>query len=346
MALIDLRSDTVTLPTPGMKEAMFAAELGDDVFGEDPTVNALQSRVAAMFGKEAGLFCPSGTMANQVALSVHCRPGDEVICSNFSHIFLYESGGIARNAGASAKMVTGDQGRLSAEDVKSCINPDAPYFAVTRLVSLEDTVNQGGGCTYDLKDIKAIREVCDEHGIKLHLDGARVMNSLAATGYDRLEYASNFDSMSICFSKGLGCPVGSMLLGTEEFIKNALRVRKSFGGGMRQAGYLAAAVNYALDHHVDRLVDDHNRAKKIEEALKNSNLAKSVLPVTTNIVVFSTNGDPAVELEKLKDKGILAVPFGGDQLRMVTHLDFDDNQLEVVEKVIGDWELRWTSLRC
>jgi threonine aldolase len=320
-----------------MINAMFSAKTGDDVFGEDPTVNALQDRVATMFGQEAGLFCPSGTMTNQVAIRVHCQPGDEVICSSLSHVYLYEGGGMARNSGASAKMVVGDRGRISSADVIANINPDDAHFPISKLVSIEDTMNKGGGCTYELEEIEALQLVCKDNQLGFHLDGARALNALVATGYDTTSYGRNFDSISICFSKGLGCPIGSLLLGSEEFIKKAHRVRKSFGGGMRQAGILAAAADFALDHHVDRLVDDHNRAKALASALDQSDLAQSVLPVTTNIVVFSTRSDASQELGKLKEKGILAVPFGAGQLRFVTHLDFNDEHLDTMCQVIKNW---------
>lgn len=336
--MIDLRSDTVTRPVKGMLDAMFAAPVGDDVFGEDPTVNLFQEKVAAHLGHEAGLFCPSGTMANQIAIRVHCRPGDEVICSDMSHIYLYEGGGVARNAGASVKFVSTDFGRLSAKSVESGINPDDAHFPVTRLVSLEDTMNKGGGCTYDLNEIVAIRALCDEKKLGLHLDGARVMNALVATGNDPVNYGKNFDSISICFSKGLGCPVGSVLVGSRDFIQQAHRVRKSFGGGMRQAGILAAAGLYALEHHVGRLAEDHGRAAAIAEALSDSTLASEVLPVSTNIVVIKTNESPAEVLRTLEEKHIRAVPFGSEYIRMVTHHDFSDADLQQVCDVLRNWD--------
>ena len=337
--MIDLRSDTVTKPTLEMKEAMFSAEVGDDVFGEDLAINALQERVATHFGHEAGIFCPSGTMTNQVAIRVHTQPGDEVICADVAHVYLYEGGGIARNSMASVRLLKGDRGRLSVSEVESAIQPDDSHLSRTSLVCLEDTVNKGGGCYYDIESIRAIRKLCDERGLKLHLDGARVFNALAESGYDATEYGSLFHSISICFSKGLGCPVGSVLVGDKQFIRESHRVRKGFGGGMRQAGYLAQACDYALDNNIDRLKEDHTRARKLGEIMSKHPDVLSVTPVETNIVIFElqdglTSDDYA---QKMKEAGILAVPFGSTQIRLVTHLDFDDTSLKAfalaIEKV-------------
>ena len=337
--MIDLRSDTVTKPSPGMREAMFNAEVGDDVFGEDPSINALQSKMADLFGFEAALFCSSGTMCNQVAIKSHCRPGDEIIASNLSHIFLYEGGGTASNSGVSMKMLEGNRGRLSAQMAKSLINPDDAHFPDTKMICLEDTMNKGGGACYDLSEIIEIRELCNQEGLLLHLDGARLFNALVAKGHNYKDYASNFDSISICLSKGLGCPVGSVLLGSKEFIKRSHRVRKSFGGGMRQAGILAAAGIYAIDHQIERLSHDHRRAKLIEKELDQLSFVDQVLPVETNIIVFKleekTNSEKIVE--EFKNKGVHIVPFGPDKARIVTHHDFDDNQMNELIGILRSW---------
>ncbi|MFT4678932.1 MAG: threonine aldolase [Flavobacteriales bacterium] len=327
--MIDLRSDTVTKPTPEMLKAMWSADVGDDVFQEDKEILLLQEEVATHFGHEAGLFCPSGTMTNQVAIRVHTRPGDEVICADVAHVYLYEGGGIARNAGASVRLISGDRGRLNENDVRNAIQGDDDHLAVSRMVCLEDTVNKGGGCYYDLNEIKKIQSVCKENGLVLHLDGARVFNALVETGYDAQAFGKCFDSISICFSKGLGAPVGSVLVGSKAFIKEARRVRKSMGGGMRQAGYLAAACRYALVNNVDRLKEDHKRAREIGKHLENSKYVKTVVPVETNIVIIElADGLSATTYEDMAAKlGVLCVPFGPDKIRFVTHLDFDDVQL-------------------
>src|SRR5687767_3330880 len=255
--IIDFRSDTVTKPTPGMKEAMMNAQVGDDVFGEDFSINQLESIAAGMFGMEAGLFCPSGTMTNQIAIKCHTQPGDEVICDESSHVYQYEGGGIAFNSGASVKLLPGDRGRISSEQVLHSINPDDNHKANTSLVCLENTSNRGGGSCYDLKEVQQIHNICKENNLKLHLDGARIFNALAATRESPKQYGELFDSISICLSKSLGCPVGSVLLGKKELIKKGRRVRKVMGGGMRQGGFLAAAGIYALENHLERLAEDH-----------------------------------------------------------------------------------------
>ena len=260
---IELRSDTFTLPTPGMREAMFQAPLGVDVFGEDPTVNALEEKVAKMFGKEAALFCVSGTQSNQIAISVHVSKGQEVICDELSHIYLYEGGGIMANAGASVKLLKGDLGRLTVSQIAASISPDDIHACESRLISLENTVNKGGGSVYSSDDLQAISDFCRQTQIPLHLDGARIFNAMAVTGQTPLQFGSWFDTISICLSKGLGAPIGSVLIGSKDFIKKARRVRKRLGGGWRQAGLLAAAGIYALDHQVERLKEDHLRAAAI-----------------------------------------------------------------------------------
>ncbi len=327
--MIDLRSDTITKPTPEMLEAMMLAEVGDDVFGDDPTVNALQEKIAKLFGMEDALYCPSGTMTNQIAMRVHTRPQDEVICHKYSHVYLYEGGGMMYNSMLSPKLLEGERGMITAAQITESINPDDIHFPNSRLVVLENTMNKGGGAIYDINEIRRIRKVCDENQLKLHLDGARFFNAITKTGENSAEYGKLFDSISICFSKGLGAPVGSVLLGTNDKIKEARRVRKVFGGGMRQAGYLAAACIYALDHNVNRLADDHIRAKKIGEELKQLPFIEDVYPVETNIVIGKLTQDKSEKwlLEQLEKQGILAVGFGKGLVRFVTHLDFKDEDL-------------------
>lgn len=330
-AIADLRSDTVTQPGAAMREAMLQAPLGDDVFGEDPTVQWLETYAAQLFGKEAGLFCPSGTMTNQIAIRVHTRPGDELICDTNSHIYNYEGGGISANSGVQAKLVSGDQGRLTAGLIEPLINADLDWLTRTTLVSLENTVNRAGGSYYRLDAIRDIRELCTRRGLALHLDGARVFNALVETGDTPASLGAHFDSISVCLSKGLGAPVGSLLLGDADFVRRARRVRKLFGGGMRQAGILAAAGLYALQNNIQRLKDDHARARQIADLLPQLPYVESVLPVHTNIVIFNLDaglisGD-AFE-KKLAEQGVRVSAFGKQTVRMVTHLDFTDAMLE------------------
>lgn len=334
--IIDLRSDTVTRPTFGMLQAMMGAEVGDDVLGEDPTVIALEEKAAAMFGMEAGLFCPSGTMTNQIAIKIHTQPGTEVICDKRSHIYNYEGGGIAFNSGASVRLLDGPRGIITPQMVEENINnPDDIHFPPTALVSLENTVNKGGGSIYRLEQIAVVSKVCKRHNLRLHLDGARVFNALVETGEDAREYGKYFDTVSICMSKGLGIPVGSVLVGRREHIKQGRRIRKVLGGGMRQAGYLAAAGLYALEHHIERLKEDHARARKIGEVLQQMPYVASVEPVDTNIVLFSLKGIERPQfLDKLAAEGIKAISFGADSIRMVTHLDFTDEMLEHLLQVL------------
>ncbi len=328
--IIDLRSDTVTKPGKAMLEAMMNAEVGDDVFKEDPTVIKLEERLAAMFGHEAGLFCPSGTMTNQIAINVHTRPGDEVLCDVNSHIYHYEGGGLARNSGVQAKLIQGDRGRITVQQIKENVNGDQDWLTRSSLVSLENTVNKAGGSYYALSEIKAISDYCKTTSMKLHLDGARIFNALVETGETPKQYGELFDSISICLSKGLGTPAGSVLTGTREFIKQARKVRKVFGGGMRQAGYLAAAGLYALDHHITRLKEDHARAKELGKALQELNYVQAVLPVDTNIVIFDLKDGMNAEqfIEKAASKQIKVAAFGKQTIRMVTHLDFTDEMLD------------------
>lgn len=331
---IDLRSDTVTRPTPDMKEAMWSAPVGDDVLGDDPTVNALEEKAARLFGTEAALFCTSGTLTNQLAIRVHTQPGSDVICDKLSHIYLYEGGGIMLNSFSSVKLLDGDRGRISAAQVADAISPDDIHATVTRLVSLENTMNKGGGCYYAMSEMEAIRQVCDEHKVPLHLDGARLFNALVETGETPAQYGTLFDSLSVCLSKGLGCPVGSLLLGNADFIRQARRFRKVMGGGWRQAGFLAAAGIYALDHHVDRLTEDHTRARAIGGLLRHMPEVEDIYPIDTNIVIFRLPDTILAShyVRRLDMLRIRAVAFGKHLVRLVTHLDFTDDQLTELEK--------------
>lgn len=338
--MIDLRSDTVTRPVKGMLEAMMTAKVGDDVFGDDPTVIRLENMVAAMFCKEAALFCPSGTMTNQIAIKVHTRPGDEIICDQSSHVYRYEGAGIGFNSGCSVRLLEGDRGRITAAQVEANINPDDPHFPVTKLVVAENTANRGGGSCYDHEDLKKISLACRKHGLAFHLDGARLFNALVKTGNTTEETGILFDSVSICLSKGLGAPIGSVLAGSRDFIKQARRVRKVFGGGMRQTGFLAAAGIYALENHVERLSEDHARASAIGEMLSKLPFVKEVMPVETNIIVFRLidHINDSDFLDTLKNKGVLAVGFGPQTIRMVTHLDFTDGMMERLERILVGME--------
>jgi threonine aldolase len=334
--IIDLRSDTVTKPTKPMLEAMFEAEVGDDVFNEEPTVNALEQKAAALFGMEAALFCPSGTMTNQIAINVHTRPGDEVICDVTSHIYNYEGGGIASNSGVQAQLIHGEEGRISAQQVLENIKPTYDWMARTTLVSIENTGNKAGGSYYSLAQMKELAEVCKQQQLNYHLDGARIFNAIVENDYSSTDLGKLFHSVSVCLSKGLGAPVGSVLLGNKEFIRKARRVRKVFGGGMRQAGYLAAAGIYALDHHVARLKEDHQRAKKLESIISKLDYVDNVIPVYTNIVIFNLNKKipPQTYIEKLAAHGIKASGFGKQAIRFVTHLDFTDEMLGKTEDIL------------
>ncbi len=327
--MIDFRSDTVTKPTPGMLAFMQSAPIGDDVFGEDPSINSLERITAAKFGMEAGLFCPSGTMTNQLAIKTHTQAGDEVICDELSHIYQYEGGGIAFNAGCSVKLLHGDRGRVTAEQVLAGINAEDVHKPISRLVSLENTSNRGGGACYHFDDFKAIKKVTDTHNLALHLDGARIFNAIVRNNEAAIEYGNIFDSISICLSKGLGAPVGSVLLGSVPFIKKARRWRKVFGGGMRQAGFLAAAGIYAMDHHIDRLAEDHKHAHILSEALAQKEFVTSILDVETNIVIATINGKytAASFVAALKEKGILAIAMTPTQVRFVFHLDISESDL-------------------
>jgi len=340
-APIDFRSDTLTRPTPGMREAMMSADLGDDVYGEDPTVNALQEKAADLFGMESALFCASGTMTNQIAINVHVRPGDEVICHELAHIYIYEGGGIMANSGASVRPVGDADGTMSASEVEAAVNPDDPHRARSRLVAIENTSNRGGGRCLPIDDLSAIGEVAHRRGLSYHLDGARLFNALVATGEQARDHGGLFDSISICLSKGLGCPVGSLLLGERDFIREALRVRKRFGGGWRQAGMLAAAGIYALDHHVDRLAEDHDRAARLGRHVAQLPYVANMRPVQTNIVVFELSGADLAQrfIRALRDAGVRASLTGGAVVRMVTHLDLSDADIDRTCEILSGLEL-------
>ena len=334
--ITDLRSDTFTKPGPAMLDAMFRASVGDDVFGEDPTVNQLEALAKSMFGMQAALFCPSGTMTNQIAIKCHTNPGDEVICDKLSHVYIYEGGGIAFNSGCQVKALEGDRGRINAEQVTESINPDDVHKAKTSLVSLENTANRGGGSCYEFTEIQNIKEICLQNNLKFHLDGARLWNALVAKSENPKQYGELFDSISICLSKGLGAPVGSLLLGKEDFIKKARRVRKVFGGGMRQAGYLAAAGIYALENNIERLEQDHKHAKEITAALLKKDFIGKMLPVETNILIFEVKGSysAASFTNYLKERNILCIAISPTQVRMVIHLDVTAEMVGDLVKVI------------
>ncbi len=334
--MIDLRSDTVTRPSAGMLEAMTSAKVGDDVFGDDPTVNELEEKAAMLFGKESALFCPSGTMTNQIAINVHTRPGDEVICHQYSHVYYYEGGAMMRNSGVSVCLLGGARGQISAEEIAAHINPDDIHRPVTSLVEVENTMNKGGGTIYKYEDLVSISNVCRKNDLKLHLDGARIFNAIVETGINPEEYARLFDSVSVCLSKGLGAPIGSLLIGDKPFIKRARRVRKAFGGAMRQAGYLAAAGIYALNNNIGRLKVDNNRAKHLGDLLSGLPFVEEMIPVESNIVIFKLREKDGAKafLARLKEHDIHALPFDPQTVRFVTHLDFSDSMLETVETVL------------
>lgn len=333
---VNLISDTVTKPTPGMLQAMMSAEVGDDVFKEDPTVRALEAYSAQLFGHEAGLFCPSGTMTNQIALKVHTRPLDEVICDEMSHIFQYEVGGYAFHSGIGVNLLRGENGILTAAMVDAAVKPRYDWLPISRLVVVENTCNKGGGSRYELSAIREIKQVCERHGMALHLDGARIFNALAETGESPSAYGQYLDSISICLSKGLGAPVGSVLIGSHAFIAEARRVRKAMGGGMRQAGYLAAAGLYALQHQTQRLTEDHEHARMLETTLAELPWVAGIRPVATNIVIFDVTAPhtAASVLAQLAEKGVKASAFGPMTVRFVTHLDVDRAAIEYAIEVL------------
>lgn len=338
---INLISDTITRPTPGMLEAMMQAEVGDDVFGADPTAQRLQEKIANLFGMESALFFPSGTMANQTAIKLHTQPGEQMICDKWAHVYNYEGGGASFNSGVSCKLVDGHRGMFTAEQVEASINPPHDYHqAQTRLVAVENTTNKGGGACWSFDELKRIEKVCRKHGLSYHLDGARLFNALVEKGEDPKIYGKVFDTISVCLSKGLGTPVGSVLLSDEKTIRRAIRIRKLFGGAMRQVGYLAAAGIYALDNHVDRLSEDHRRARLLGQTLDSCSYIRKVEPIDTNIVIFNLEDDvdEAAFLKAMSDKNILMITMGQGKLRLVTHLDFTDDMLEVVLKELKELE--------
>ncbi len=328
--ILDFRSDTVTKPSSEMRLFMANAPVGDDVFGDDPSVNELERIGAEMFGMEAGLFCSSGTMTNQIAINVHTQPGDEVICHEEAHIYRYEGGGIARNSGASVRFIRGNQGRIDPNQIVDMINPNDVHYPRTTLVSIEDTANRGGGLCYDFQSILEISRICKENKLAFHLDGARVFNALEVTKIDPKVYGQAFDSISICLSKGLGAPVGSLLIGSNEFIAKARRVRKVFGGGMRQAGIIAAGGIFALKNNIQRLKIDHDHAKRIEMGLTNKAWVKEVLPVQTNIVVVILKDgiNEQYLVTQMRELGILCVGFGKGRVRFTTHLDITSDRID------------------
>ncbi|WP_027066551.1 threonine aldolase family protein [Maribacter sp. Hel_I_7] len=333
---INLISDTVTKPTAGMLDAMMSAVVGDDVFKEDPTVNALEEKAAKLFGMESALFFPSGTMTNQTAIKLHTQPGEQLICDKYAHIYNYEGGGVSFNSGVSCRLVDGDRGTMTASQVASVINPPDFYHSpLTTLVCVENTANKGGGTCWDFNELKNIRKICNEHKLGYHLDGARLWNAMVEKNETALQYGQLFDTISVCLSKGLGCPVGSLLLGSKEQMDKAIRIRKIFGGGMRQSGFLAAAAIYALDNHVDRLAKDHKKAKEIGKTLAAKSFIKKVEPIETNIVIFEIDETFMTSdqfVNKLKEKDILIIGMGQGKLRMVTHLDYTDDMHEELLK--------------
>ena len=334
---IDFRSDTVTKPTVGMLDAMMGAKVGDDVFGEDPTVNALEEKIAHIFNMEAALFCPSGTMTNQIAIKCFTNPMDEVICDQTAHVYRYEGGGIAYNSLASVRLLNGERGILTPEMIEPEINEDNVHYPNSSLVVLENTVNKGGGKCYSLSQIEPIHNLCAIKGLKLHLDGARIFNALVATGDKAAAYSKYFDGISVCLSKGLGAPIGSVFLSSKETINKATKIRKVLGGGMRQAGFLAAAGIYALDHHVGRLAEDHQHAKILADALKKATFVSSVMPVETNIVLFDIKPELKVEqvVKAFKDNGVLCNATSNKTIRFVTHLDISSTMIDQTVSIIS-----------
>ena len=340
---IDLRSDTVTKPSPGMRRAMAEAEVGDDVFGDDPTVKRLEAMTAEMLGKEAALFVPSGTMANQIGIGVNTQPGDELLCAGTSHVYVWEAGGIARLSGVTARTFTGDRGLLSVDELRDAIRPvDDVHYVRTRLISLENTHNRGGGRVHPIGEIAKIARWAREHGLAMHLDGARLMNAVVASGRAAHEWAHYFDTVSICFSKGLGAPIGSALAGSAEHIRHAQRLRKLFGGGMRQVGIIAAAALFALENNVERLREDHAHARLLADAFADTDgFSLEMGPVETNLVWVAVNpsmGTAADVAAYLSSRGILVTVPAPQVVRACTHLDVTKEQIEQAARVIRQIE--------
>ncbi|MEO5776145.1 MAG: GntG family PLP-dependent aldolase [Flavobacterium sp.] len=322
---INLISDTVTKPTPEMLQAMFNAKVGDDVFKQDPTVNAFEKMVADLFGMEAALFFPTGTMANQTAIKLNTNPGDQIICDKWSHIHLYESGGASSNSGVNFNLLDGNRGMITAEQVKDGINdPEFYHTPMSKMVGIENTTNKGGGACYEISELQKIKQVCKDHNLKYHLDGARLWNAMIAKKQQPKQFGELFDTISVCFSKGLGAPIGSVLLGDAETMHRALRIRKIFGGNLRQSGYLAAAGIYALQNNINRLEEDHRRAKELGIQLQQCSWIKVVEPIETNIVIFSSTENVSDQqvIDQLKQKGISISLLSKGKLRIVTHLDY------------------------
>lgn len=334
---IDLRSDTVTKPTKGMLNAMINAEVGDDVYKEDPTINALEEKLANMFGMEKALFFPTGSMANQAALKLHTNPGEQVICDKYAHIYNYEGGGASFNSGISCKLIDGDRGMFTAQQAEASINPrDFYHSPLTSLIEVENTTNKGGGACWDFEELKKIKAVAHKHNLGYHLDGARLWNALVALNHKPKQYGELFDTISVCLSKGLGCPIGSVLIGNKELMQHAIRIRKIFGGGMRQVGYLAAAGLYALDNNIERLRKDHIKAKEIGEVLESLTFVKKVEPIETNIIIFELNDSVSEKdfLITLTENNIHIIGMGSNKLRMVTHLDYTDDMHDSHLKIL------------
>lgn len=336
---IDLRSDTVTKPTKGMLDAMLSANVGDDVYKEDPSINALEERLADMFGMDEALYFPTGSMANQGALKLHTNPGEQVICDRYAHIYNYEGGGASFNSGISCKLIDGHRGMFTADQAKSSINPPDFYHSpLTSLIAVENTTNKGGGACWDFNELKTIEKVARENNLGYHLDGARLWNAMVEKDHSPREFGALFDTISVCLSKGLGCPMGSVLIGNKELMQNAIRVRKILGGGMRQVGFMAAAGLYALEHHIDRLEEDHKKAKEIGEVLANNDSIAKVEPIETNIIIFELKShiDETAFLQKLADQNIKIIGMGSNKLRMVTHLDYTDEMHDNLLSIISN----------
>lgn len=338
---IDLRSDTVTKPSKGMLQAMFSAKVGDDVYKEDPTVNELEQRVAAMFGADEALFFPTGSMANQAAIKLHTQPGEQLICHEWAHVFNYEGGGVSFNSGVSCKLLPGKNGILDAKLVEEAINPPDFYHSpLTTLVCIENTTNKGGGVCYDYKTLQEIKDITAKHGLKYHLDGARLWNAIIEKKEDPKQYGAIFDTISLCFSKGLGTPLGTVLVGTKDAMKNAMRVRKVLGGGMRQIGYMAAAGLYALDNNLNRLKEDHNKASEIAETLNNQDYVRKVESTETNIVIFYLSETISQDLfiNDLLKKNVKISTMGQGKLRIVTHLDYTDEMHQTFLSILENYK--------